>query len=124
MPNAFSQLDTSFPSMDGKMTEAKLQAIRDDLYQLMEQFRYTLNNLGAENFNETGLKELSEPVCAEIRDLEGNVLRLELTAAGLTTRVENAEGDVSALEQDSAVHTEQLKVCNHRIADLEGKTAG
>lgn len=28
------------------------------------------------------------------------------------------------LEQDSAVHTEQLKVCNHRIADLEGKTAG
>lgn len=28
------------------------------------------------------------------------------------------------LEQDSAVHTEQLKVVNHRIADLESKTAG
>lgn len=28
------------------------------------------------------------------------------------------------LEQDSAVHTEQLKVCSHRITDLEGKTAG
>lgn len=28
------------------------------------------------------------------------------------------------LEQDSAVHTEQLKVCSHRLSDLEGKTAG
>lgn len=94
MANAFSQLDTSFPSMDGKNTEAKIQAIQDYLYQLLEQLRYTLNNLNPDNFNETEVNDwagetIVKPIHAEIVDTaNGLITYIDATAAGVTVNVQ------------------------------------
>ena len=52
MPSGFATLDTSFPNLEGKNTEGRLQTLTDYLYQLLEQLRYILRNLSPENFNE------------------------------------------------------------------------
>ena len=94
MANAFSQLDTSFPSMDGKNTEAKIQAIQDYLYQLLEQLRYTMNNINPDNFNEAEVngwagETIVKPIHAEITDVEnGLITRIDATAAGITVNVQ------------------------------------
>ena len=82
--SAFANLDTGFPMFNSKMnTEQKLKAMEDYLVQVLEQLRYTLNNLGADNFNETDLKnigvEINQPVYAKIEDVDSD-LRTEITA--------------------------------------------
>ena len=82
--SAFGNLDTGFPMFNSKMnTEQKLKAMEDYLVQVLEQLRYTLNNLGADNFNETDLKnigvEINQPVYAKIEDVDSD-LRTEITA--------------------------------------------
>ncbi len=89
MPGAFASLDTGFPNLSGNgSTDDKLRAIQDYLYQLLEQLRYSMNNLGAENFNENSLKEITdkitEPIKAEIVDVErGLTTLIEITAEGV-----------------------------------------
>ena len=89
MPGAFASLDTGFPNLSGNgSTDDKLRAVQDYLYQLLEQLRYSMNNLGAENFNENSLKEITdkitEPIKAEIVDVErGLTTLIEVTAEGV-----------------------------------------
>lgn len=89
MPGAFASLDTGFPNLSGNgSAEDKLRAVQDYLYQLLEQLRYSMNNLGAENFNENSLNDMAntitKPIKAEIQDV----------AAGLTTLIEVTAGQV------------------------------
>jgi len=104
MPTSFLSADTSFPRLTSEMpAEEKLNRIESYLWMLLEQLRYTLSNLGEDNFNETSLKKIGEainaPVISVVTDLQGNVSSLEQTASSLTTRVSNAEGDISQVSQ-------------------------
>lgn len=50
--SVFGTLDTGFPNLNKYgSTEQKLRAIESYLVQLLEQLRYTLNNLSQDNFN-------------------------------------------------------------------------
>lgn len=103
MPSGFASLDTSFPNLEGKTTEQKLQTMTDYLYQLLEQLRYTLHNLGVENLNPESLNELgkiiSDPIYAEITDeTEGLSTRITANSNAITaevTRATGAEGTIS-----------------------------
>lgn len=55
MPGNLLTIDTSFPQLEGKTDEQKFRTITDYLYMLLEQLRYTLRNLGMENFNDAEL---------------------------------------------------------------------
>ena len=91
--------------------------ITNYLYMLLEQLRYTMANLGVENFNDAEFDHISElitdPVYVRLEDAEGNIASLTLTAENLTVRMEDAEGNLSVLQQTAS----SLTV---RISDAEG----
>ena len=118
MPGNILSADTQFPNFAGQENPAEqIRTIRNYLYMLLEQLRYTLNNLDAGNFNTEGLKEIqnaiSQPILKQLSDTDGNLAELQVTAAGLASRVSSNEGDISQLEQTA----QGLSI---RVGDAEG----
>ena len=118
MPGNILSADTQFPNFAGQENPAEqIRTIRNYLYMLLEQLRYTLNNLDAGNFNTEGLKEIqdaiSQPILKQLSDTDGNLAELQVTAAGLASRVINNEGDISQLEQTA-------QGLSSRVGDAEG----
>ena len=63
MPDRMHTLETGMPSFHGyETTEEKVDALRNSLFLLMEELRYLLRHLDAENFSDSGLEELAETV--------------------------------------------------------------
>ena len=118
MPGNILSADTQFPNFAGQENPAEqIRTIRNYLYMLLEQLRYTLNNLDAWNFNSEGLKEIqdaiSQPILKQLSDTDGNLAELQVTAAGLASRVSSNEGDISQLEQTA-------QGLSSRVGDAEG----
>lgn len=118
MPGNILSADTQFPNFAGQESPAEqIRTIRNYLYMLLEQLRYTLNNLDAGNFNTEGLKEIqdaiSQPILKQLSDTDGNLAELQATAAGLASRVSSNEGDISQLEQTA-------QGLSSRVGDAEG----
>lgn len=118
MPGNILSADTQFPNFAGQESPAEqIRTIRNYLYMLLEQLRYTLNNLDAGNFNSEGLKEIqdaiSQPILKQLSDTDGNLTELQATAAGLASRVSSNEGDISQLEQTA-------QGLSSRVGDAEG----
>lgn len=118
MPGNILSADTGFPYLEeSHSTQEKIDKIQSYLYMLLEQLRYTLGNLDANNFNEEGLSSIAdmitEPVYARLEDDEGRISQLIIDAQGLGTRVSDAEGNISSLTQTA--NAMQL-----RISDAEG----
>jgi len=73
------------------------QKIMEYLYQLTEQLRYMLTNLDEDNLSESlsntinDAQESSTKVAQEVKDLSGNVSRIDQFAKGITLVVENGE---------------------------------
>lgn len=54
MPSNILTADTSFPQLkEEQSTDEKFGVITNYLYMLLEQLRYSMANLGRENFNDT-----------------------------------------------------------------------
>lgn len=118
MPGNILSADTQFPNFAGQENPAEqIRTIRNYLYMLLEQLRYTLNNLDAGNFNSEGLKEIqdaiSQPILKQLSDTDGNLAELQVTAAGLASRVSSNEGNISQLEQTA-------QGLSSRVGDAEG----
>ena len=118
MPGNILSADTQFPNFTGQENPAEqIRTIRNYLYMLLEQLRYTLNNLDAGNFNTEGLKEIqdaiSQPILKQLSDTDGNLAELQVTAAGLASRVSSNEGDISQLAQTA-------QGLSSRVGDAEG----
>lgn len=104
MPGNLLSADISFPTFTPEQTnEQKLDVVTNYLYMLLEQLRYTLQNLGAGNFNDTELGEIgkiiTEPIYIDLENAAGAIADLTITADQLTSRLEDAEGNISAIEQ-------------------------
>ena len=104
MPGNLLSADTSFPTFTPEQTnEQKLDVVTNYLYMLLEQLRYTLQNLGAGNFNDTELKDIgltiTQPIYVDLENAAGAIADLTLTADQLTSRLEDAEGNISSIEQ-------------------------
>lgn len=98
MSSKFSLLTSAMPTFTKKTTvEAKVDALVDYQVQLLDYLRYTLGNLDKENFNASGLHEILEPVVAEIKNTEGDILSLWMTAEELAGRIEDADGNYTSL---------------------------
>ena len=115
MPSNILTTDTSFPQLtEEQSTDEKFGVITNYLYMLLEQLRYSMANLGRENFNDAEFDSIAniitEPVYVQLEGVEGEVASLQLTAQSLTTRITNAEGEVSSLTQ--TVNSITLTVSN------------
>jgi len=106
MPGGLFEADTSFPNLEGKSTEQKLKAIESYLYQLLETLRYTLNNLSQDNMNTaevTGWLDeiITEPIQAEIGDVETGLTQLGVDVNGIKAQVTDGQGNYTVLNLKS-----------------------
>ena len=129
MPGNILSADTQFPNFAGQESPAEqIRTIRNYLYMLLEQLRYTLNNLDAGNFNTEGLKEIqdaiSQPILKQLSDTDGNLAELQVTAAGLASRVSSNEGDISQLEQTAQGLSSRVGNAEGTISSLQQTANG
>ena len=129
MPGNILSADTQFPNFAGQESPAEqIRTIRNYLYMLLEQLRYTLNNLDAGNFNSEGLKEIqdaiSQPILKQLSDTDGNLAELKVTAEGLASRVSNNEGDISQLEQTAQGLSSRVGNAEGNISTLQQTADG
>lgn len=118
MPGSLLNADIAFPDLKGEeSSKAKFEKIEGYLYMLLEELRYSFGNLGAENFNSSGLEEIAniitEPIYAQLYGEEGDITTLMATSEGLSARIEGAEGAITSL----AATSEGL---SSRVEDAEG----
>lgn len=104
MPGNILTADTSFPDLEGKgSTEEKLKAISGYLYMLLEQLRYTLANLGEDNFNSAELdnigKVITGPLTVRVEETEKGVAQISITVGGIQSTVQDLDGKYSKVEQ-------------------------
>lgn len=71
MPSRFAALDAAYPNFSGRESiPAKIDALMDYNFKLLEYLRYILRNISPENFNtqevEKWVQEISPPVDQEI----------------------------------------------------------
>lgn len=123
MPSNLLNADTSFPELNDKQSdEEKITLVVNYLYMLLEQLRYTLQNLGEDNFNSQELKNIAgiitDPVYVQLQDDEANISALQLTAEGLGTRMTDAEGNISSLTQTATSLTSRMTSAEGSISTL------
>ena len=104
MPSNLLNADTGFPDLMGNQsTDEKFRMVSDYLYMLLEQLRYSMANLGAGNFNDAELdaigKTITAPIYIDLENAAGAIHELRITADQLTSRMEDAEGNISSIEQ-------------------------
>ena len=118
MPSNWLYIDTNFPSFTQKESaNDKIETMQDYLFMLVEQLRYTLHNLDLSNMNKAAaegfVKTITQPIYAEIKNAEGSITQLGVTADGLAARISSAEGSITQL----GVTADGLAA---RIGDAEG----
>ena len=109
MPNAWAMIDTSFPTFTGKESyREQVGALQDFLYLVVEELKYQLANLNAQNWNKTALQKMQqetvEPTNAEVAVIKGQITNIVNRLTGLssvmsqlTERVETAEEELPKL---------------------------
>lgn len=123
MPSSLQTLDTAFPKIDDhKTTEENFNQVVNYLYMLLENLRYTLGNLGEENFNDAELESLAklirEPIWARIEDNEGNIHTLNVTAQNLLSQVSDLDGNISTLQQTAETLSSRITTADGNISSL------
>lgn len=118
MPGNLLNADTSFPEFtEGQSSKEKIDIVMNYLFMLLEQLRYSMSNLGRDNFNDAEFEDITnmitEPLYVQLEDDEKNIAALQITARGLTSRVTDVEGNVSQLTQTS-------NALMSRMSDAEG----
>jgi hypothetical protein len=116
-------MDFETPSIDFSNRDRALQQIWSYVQSFQEQVSFWLRNLDKDSFNEQGLKEITEPITAQIQDVAGDVTTLQATAEGLQSSVADAEGKASSAQQTAdgvKVEVDGLKSRNTVTIDSTG----
>ena len=133
MPSGILNADNRFPNLrSGGDVEQRFGEVEDYLFLLLENLRYVLRNLGAENFNQTELFQIGEnfaenvsgPIYKRLEDDEGNIAEIIARADLIATRMTNAEGDISALEQTASSITSRVSDAEGNISVLQQTATG
>lgn len=98
MPSNLMYADTMFPRLrEGEDPGSAIKRTNNYLFMIVEQLRYSFHNLELANFNNAALDSLKEiitdPIYASIRDTNGNLAELALTAKGLSLDIYGEDGN-------------------------------
>lgn len=105
MPGNLLSADINMPNLEGKEdVNEKLQAVSGYLYMLLEQLRYTLSNLGQDNFNPSELdqvgKVITGPLTVRVEEAEKGLAKITVTVDGVQSTVRSIDGRFSVVEQN------------------------
>lgn len=126
MPGNILNADTGFPQFTGEEKDSeKIEKISSYLYMLLEQLRYTMSNLGAENFNETELNNITSPIYAAIEDEAGNIAELQVEANNIKSTVQSQSTeleDVAESVSEVKQYAESITLSVENNADNTAST--
>ena len=126
MPTSLLSTDTMFPNFKGnETTEEKVDQIQNYLYMLVEQLRYSMANIGAENFNETEFDNIvnliTEPIYFQLTSEDGTINQmLHITEDRLISKIEGVTKDVEALGETTTLIQQTVNSITSSVSDLEG----
>jgi len=103
MAGNFLDIDISFPSFTGEEDEKELvTGMLNYLRQLVDQLRYTLNNLDKTNFNKKALDEISTgsagSIAEQVQTLASQLNQTNGNVAAIARRLNIDEGDLTKLK--------------------------
>ncbi|MBQ8249064.1 MAG: hypothetical protein IJY93_04180 [Clostridia bacterium] len=131
MPSMLMLADTQFPRFtETEGSDEKFDKVYNYLYMLLEQLRYTLSNLGSENFNTSDLGEIGEVITAPLSDElqvfrralvgeDGDMSQISQTGSSLISRIASAEGSISTLMQTSVSLTSRIEDAEGAITEIK-----
>lgn len=128
MPSNFLYIDTNFPTFTGEETsKEQIDSMLNYLHILVEQLRYTLNNLDMTNFNSKAILDWSEASTEDIQQelvtLATQLNQTNQAVAGLSRRVSNLEGLQNRVaDAEEAIEELQATAQDHgtRLTTAEG----
>lgn len=127
MPTSLLSADTMFPNFKGnETTEEKVNQIQNYLYMLVEQLRYSMANVGKENFNAAEfdgiVKLITEPVYIQLSDSENQTnLYIQTTAETLTARIEGVNKNLGETNKTVATLQASVNGFNTTVQEVSGK---
>lgn len=129
MPSNWLYIDTNFPSFTQKESASdKIETMQDYLFMLVEQLRYTLHNLDLSNMNKTAadefVKQITDPIYGEIKNAEGSITQLGVTADGLAARIGDAEGNITQLQATAQGLSASISNLNGSVTNLTADVNG
>ena len=136
MPDKFVVLDTGLPSWSGSETlTEKVDALYSHQYQLLESLRYMMRHLDRSNFDEAGIKSITEPISVSLRE-DFNSMQLEIDAGGISAVIEGLEStlemyvksdefrtSIESLDGDISTLRQTVNSFSTRIETAEGKAS-
>lgn len=129
MPTSLLSADSQFPDLEKtENSKEKFEILSNYLYMLLEQLRYTLGNLGMDNFNESEFikigESITEPIYIQLADDDERMNQLQITAEGLSGRISNTEGDVTALQATANGLAARISSAEGNITSLQATSDG
>lgn len=125
MPGNMLLTDVYFPRFtENQSSDEKISQVTNYLYMMLEQLRYSMGNLGQENFNETEFASIvnliTEPVYLQLQDEKKNVAALQLNANQMYLRIQNAEGQIGELSMTAGELLGRMSNAEGEVLSLVG----
>ena len=126
MPANWLYMDSKFPDFNGDIsTEEKLSQLQNYLYMLVEQMRYTMQNLDTTNLNQTALNVWEEAITKPLYLLlegEGERLtQLSVTADGLTAMVQSQQQQVQEVKDAQEDAQNALEGLDQSVQEISSR---
>ena len=126
MPANWLYMDSKFPDFNGDIsTEEKLEQLQNYLYMLVEQMRYTTQNLDTTNMNQAALNSWEEAITKPLYLLlegEGERLtQLSVTADGLTAMVQSQQQQVQEVKDAQEDAQNALEGLDQSVQEISSR---
>ena len=126
MPANWLYMDSKFPDFNGDIsTEEKLEQLQNYLYMLVEQMRYTTQNLDTTNMNQTALNSWEEAITKPLYlMLEGEgerLTQLSVTADGLTAMVKSQQQQVQEVKDAQEDAQNALEGLDQSVQEISSR---
>ena len=126
MPANWLYMDSKFPDFNGNIsTEEKLEQLQNYLYMLVEQMRYTTQNLDTTNMNQTALNSWEEAITKPLYlMLEGEgerLTQLSVTADGLTALVQSQQQQVQEVKDAQEDAQNALEGLDQSVQEISSR---
>ena len=126
MPANWLYMDSKFPDFNGDIsTEEKLEQLQNYLFMLVEQMRYTTQNLDTTNMNQTALNSWEEAITKPLYlMLEGEgerLTQLSVTADGLTAMVQSQQQQVQEVKDAQEDAQNALEGLDQSVQEISSR---
>ena len=123
MPSNWLYVDTQFPQFTDESPNEKITIIQNYMFMLVEQMRYTLNNLDTSNMNTTALNQfvadITEPINVRIAEGEEKMTSIQVGVDGISTRVQTVETGLGTVNTKYSSLEQTVNGFSTRVASVE-----